>query len=87
MIDPENPPIRAFFRAYLGNRAMGEMLQLYSTRIAALVCGHTHRPVAPADLGGFVGVNVGSDYGAPRGLVLDTEGPTTRIRPITELVV
>ena len=87
MIDPENPPIRAFFRAYLGNRAMGEMLRLYSTRIAALVCGHTHRPVAPADLGGFVGVNVGSDYGAPRGLVLDTEGPTTRISPITELVV
>ena len=87
MLDPENPPIRAFFRAYLGNHAMGEMLRLNSARIVAVVCGHTHRTVAPIDLGGFTGVNVGSDYGEPRALVVDTEGPTARISPITELVV
>ncbi|MFY9987618.1 MAG: metallophosphoesterase [Chthoniobacterales bacterium] len=87
MLDPENPPIRAFFRAYLGNRAMGEMLRPYSTRIAGLVCGHTHRAAGPLDLSGFAGVNVGSDYGAPRGLVVDTEEPSLGMRSITELMV
>ncbi|MBV9274191.1 MAG: metallophosphoesterase [Verrucomicrobia bacterium] len=71
-IDPENPPIRAFFRAYLGNRSMGEMLEVHSTRICGLVCGHTHRPAGPFRLNGFMGVNVGSDYGTPRALILDT---------------
>jgi hypothetical protein len=87
MLDPKNPPIRAFFRAYLGNQGMGEMLRLYSARIAGLVCGHTHRPAGPLDLSGFAGVNVGSDYGAPRGLIVDTEEPSLGIRSIPELVV
>jgi hypothetical protein len=87
MLDPENPPIPAFFRAYLGNRAMGEMLRPYSARIAGLVCGHTHRVAGPLDLSGFSGLNVGADYGAPRGLVVDTEEPETGIRSMTELMV
>jgi 3',5'-cyclic AMP phosphodiesterase CpdA len=87
MLDPENPPIRAFFRAYLGNQAMGEMLRPYSARIAGLVCGHTHRGAGPLDLSGFIGFNVGADYGAPRGWVVDTKEPAMGIRSMTELVV
>jgi 3',5'-cyclic AMP phosphodiesterase CpdA len=87
MVDLEDPPIRAFFRAYLGNRAMGEMLRLYSARIAGLVCGHTHRAAGPLDLSGVNGFNVGSDYGAPRGLVVDSEEPSMGIRSMTELMV
>ena len=87
LLDPDNLPIRAFFRAYLGNRTMGETLRVNSARIAAVVCGHTHRAVAPIDLGGFIGVNVGSDYGEPRGLIVDIEGSKVRISPVMELVV
>jgi predicted phosphodiesterase len=87
LLDPEDPPIRAFFRAYLGNRAMGEMLRLYSERMAVVVCGHTHRAVGPVDLGGFAGFNVGSDYGMPRGFIVDTKAPKMGIRSITEVVV
>ena len=79
LLDPENPPIRAFFRGYLGNRAMGEMLRIYSTRIAGVACGHTHRAVGPVDLGNFAGLNVGSDYGVPRGFILDTKEPSMGI--------
>jgi Icc-related predicted phosphoesterase len=87
LLDPGNPPIRAFFRAYLGNRAMGEMLRLYSARIAGLVCGHTHRAAGPVDLGGFAGFNVGSDYGVPRGFVLDSNEPSMGISSITKHIV
>jgi Icc-related predicted phosphoesterase len=87
MLDPEDPPIRAFFRAYLGNRAMGEMLRLYSEQIAGIVCGHTHRAAGPVDLGGFSGFNVGSDYGAPRGFMVDTRELVIGTRSITELVI
>jgi Icc-related predicted phosphoesterase len=87
MVDPEEPPIRAFFRAYLGNRAMGEMLRLYSEQIACVVCGHTHRAAGPVDLGGFPGFNVGSDYGAPRGFIVDTKDPAIGISSITEYVI
>jgi hypothetical protein len=86
-LDPEDPPIRAFFRAYLGNRDMGEMLRLHSERMAGVVCGHTHRAVGPADLGGFAGFNVGSDYGRPRGFIVDTKEATMEISSITEVVV
>jgi 3',5'-cyclic AMP phosphodiesterase CpdA len=86
MLDPEDPPIRAFFRAYLGNRAMGEMLRLHSERMAGVVCGHTHRAAGPVDLGGFPGFNVGSDYGAPRGFIVDTKAPRIEIRSVTEFV-
>jgi hypothetical protein len=87
LLDPEDPPIRAFFRAYLGNRAMGEMLRLYSERIAAVVCGHTHRAAGPADLGGFAGFNVGSDYGTPHGFIVDTKEATMGISSIAEVLV
>lgn len=87
LLDPEDPPIRAFFRAYLGNRAMGEMLRLYSERMAGVVCGHTHRAVGPVDLGGFGGFNVGSDYGMPRGFIVDSKETTMGISSITEVVV
>jgi 3',5'-cyclic AMP phosphodiesterase CpdA len=80
LLDPENPPIRAFFRAYLGNRAMGEMLRLYADRIAGVVCGHTHRAAGPVDVGGFAGLNVGSDYGVPRGFMIDTKEPAMAIQ-------
>jgi Icc-related predicted phosphoesterase len=87
LLDMEDPPIRAFFRAYLGNRAMGDTLRLYSERIAGVVCGHTHRAVGPVDLGGFPGFNVGSDYGVPRGFIVDTKAPVMGISSITELAI
>ena len=63
----------AFFRAYLGNRAMGEMLLRRRQQIQAVICGHTHRRVEPGPLEGFWGANIGSDYGRPRTLVLEME--------------
>jgi Icc-related predicted phosphoesterase len=62
------PSIYAFFRAYLGNRAMGDVLQDFSSTLVAVVCGHTHRPAGPLRLNGSntIGINVGSDYGAPK---------------------
>jgi Icc-related predicted phosphoesterase len=65
-------PIYAFFRAYLGNRAMGEMLEGFQDRLLGIVCGHTHRMAGPIEFGGFFGVNIGSDYGNPRGVLYDT---------------
>ncbi|HZC59535.1 MAG TPA: metallophosphoesterase family protein, partial [Chthoniobacterales bacterium] len=63
-----SPSIYAFFRAYLGNRAMGDLLQEVRSSLAAVVCGHTHRPAGPLCLNGSdtIGINVGSDYGAPK---------------------
>lgn len=62
----------AFFRAYLGNRAMGELLDTFKDRLQAVVCGHTHRMAGPMDLGGIVGVNVGSDYGDAKAVLYDS---------------
>ena len=67
------PPPRAFFRAYLGNQRMGEMLRRYAHRLCGVVCGHTHRPAGPVDINGVPGINVGSDYGVPRGVVYAVE--------------
>jgi 3',5'-cyclic AMP phosphodiesterase CpdA len=80
LLDSEDPPIRAFFRAYLGNRAMGEMLRRHAARIAGVACGHTHRAAGPVDLGGFAGLNIGSDYGVPRGFIIDTKEPAMAMR-------
>jgi Icc-related predicted phosphoesterase len=60
------PSVYAFFRAYLGNRAMGAALWESRHQIAGVVCGHTHRQAGPINLGGMTGVNIGSDYGDPR---------------------
>jgi len=65
------PPERAFFRAYLGNRGMGVMLRRHLHRLCGIVCGHTHRPAGPVDVNGVPGVNVGSDYGAPKAVVYE----------------
>ena len=65
------PPARAFFRAYLGNRGMGVMLRRHLHRLCGVVCGHTHRPAGPVNINGVPGVNVGSDYGAPRAVVYE----------------
>jgi Icc-related predicted phosphoesterase len=68
----ENPSIYAFFRAYLGNKRLGEVLIRYRDQLAGVICGHTHRVAGPVDLGGFLGLNFGSDYGEPRGWLFDT---------------
>ncbi len=60
------PSIYAFFRAYLGNRSMGKLLRETPANLAAVVCGHTHRQAGPINLGNAVGINIGSDYGAPK---------------------
>jgi Icc-related predicted phosphoesterase len=65
-------PVYAFFRAYLGNRAMGEMLEGFQDRLLGIVCGHTHRMAGPIEFSGFLGVNIGSDYANPRGVLYDT---------------
>ena len=63
---PVPPPPLAFFRAYLGNQGMGEMLHRNRQRLAGMICGHTHRPAGPFYWQGIPAINIGSDYGAPR---------------------
>jgi Icc-related predicted phosphoesterase len=68
-----NPSIYAFFRAYLGNRAMGILLRQARDNLVAVVCGHTHRRAGPLNLGGMIGINIGSDYGAPKGALFSCD--------------
>jgi Icc-related predicted phosphoesterase len=68
----DSPSLYAFFRAYLGNKGMGEMLDGFRDRILSVVCGHTHRVAGPLELNGCIGVNIGSDYGDPKGALYDT---------------
>jgi Icc-related predicted phosphoesterase len=60
------PSVYAFFRAYLGNRSMGILLRETQENLVAVVCGHTHRRAGPINLGHTIGINIGSDYGAPK---------------------
>jgi Icc-related predicted phosphoesterase len=60
------PSVYAFFRAYLGNRSMGHLLKEAGDNLVAVVCGHTHRTAGPINLGSTIGINIGSDYGAPK---------------------
>ncbi len=75
-----HPPI-AFFRAYLGSRLLGETLRPHVERLVGIACGHTHRAVGPQQILGVPAVNVGSDYGAPRGVWFD--GGARRFRRIS----
>ena len=72
-VNLEAPSVYAFFRAYLGNEQMGALLREEKGRIVGVVCGHTHRGVAPMDLGDFFGLNIGSDYGEPVAYLFETE--------------
>jgi Icc-related predicted phosphoesterase len=67
------PSIYAFFRAYLGNRLMGKLLQETPTNLAAVVCGHTHRQAGPVNLGKMIGINIGSDYGVPKAALYSSD--------------
>ncbi|MBV9390415.1 MAG: metallophosphoesterase [Verrucomicrobia bacterium] len=67
------PAQYAFYRAYLGNRTMGSVLERYRNKIVAIICGHTHRPFGPANVNGFIGINIGSDYGDPRAVLYCSE--------------
>ena len=60
------PSPYAFFRAYLGNRAMGEALRSVDEKFLAVVCGHTHRSAGPSRMYDTIGINIGSDYGHPK---------------------
>jgi Icc-related predicted phosphoesterase len=65
---PHDPPSEyAFFRAYLGNRAMGDQLLRFRQQLVGVVCGHTHRAAGPLEVGGVTGINIGSDYGDLKG--------------------
>jgi Icc-related predicted phosphoesterase len=68
-----SPSPYAFFRAYLGNRSMGVLLQEFRDGLVGVVCGHTHRATGPMDLGGSIGINIGSDYGVPRAALFCAE--------------
>jgi Icc-related predicted phosphoesterase len=67
------PSVYAFFRAYLGNRSMGTLLRATPENLVAVVCGHTHRRAGPINLGGTIGINIGSDYGAPKAALFSSE--------------
>lgn len=67
------PSIYAFFRAYLGNRSMGILLRRGRDNLVAVVCGHTHRRAGPLYLGSMIGINIGSDYGAPKGALFSCD--------------
>jgi hypothetical protein len=65
-----DPPSEyAFFRAYLGNRAMGDLLLTFKQQLVGVVCGHTHRMAGPLDVDGVTGINIGSDYGDLKGAI------------------
>jgi Icc-related predicted phosphoesterase len=73
-VQPNSPPsVYAFFRAYLGNRAMGNLLREARQDLVAIVCGHTHRAVGPIKLGRTIGINIGSDYGAPKAALFSSD--------------
>jgi 3',5'-cyclic AMP phosphodiesterase CpdA len=80
-VNPEVPSVYAFFRAYLGNEQMGALLLREKERIVGVICGHTHRAVTPMDLGGFFGLNIGSDYGEPAAYLFETK--TSRLTRIS----
>jgi Icc-related predicted phosphoesterase len=63
MLSGSPPSVYAFFRAYLGNRSMGAALWESRHKLVGMVCGHTHRRAGPINLGGMIGINIGSDYG------------------------
>ncbi|MBV8330284.1 MAG: hypothetical protein JOZ61_07435 [Verrucomicrobia bacterium] len=54
---------------------MGELLEKERQKVAAIVCGHTHRQAGPLTLTGLgaIGVNVGSDYGEARAVLFESE--------------
>jgi Icc-related predicted phosphoesterase len=45
---------------------MGHLLKEADNNLVAVVCGHTHRTAGPINLGSAIGINIGSDYGAPK---------------------
>ena len=72
--DPGSPPSEyAFFRAYLGNRSMGNALKSVNGKILAVVCGHTHRSAGPVSMHNTVGINIGSDYAQPKAAIYSSE--------------
>jgi Icc-related predicted phosphoesterase len=78
----ESPPSEyAFFRAYLGNRAMGAALLVAKDTLQAVVCGHTHRQAGPLKLDGVVGINIGSDYGHPKAALYTSDTMTMERLP------
>ena len=74
--DGSHPSQYTFFRAYLGNRSMGEALRNLDEKLLAIVCGHTHRPVGPVGMHDTVGINIGSDYGHPKAALYSLETMT-----------
>jgi len=65
-------PARDFFRAYAGSTMLGKVLNEFHQSIDLVVCGHTHQKVGPINVQGIKAVNVGSDYGKPNAILLDT---------------
>ena len=60
------PSVYAFFRAYLGNRSMGAPAE-GSRRQSGRGGVWAHPPRSRTDnLGSTIGINIGSDYGAPK---------------------
>jgi hypothetical protein len=52
---------------------MGILLRQAQNNLVAVVCGHTHRRAGPLNLGGMIGINIGSDYGAPKGALFSCD--------------
>jgi Icc-related predicted phosphoesterase len=71
MLSP--PSVYAFFKAYLGNRSMGAALWESRHKLVGVVCGHTHRRAGPINLGGMIGINIGSDYGYPQAALFSSD--------------
>jgi Icc-related predicted phosphoesterase len=68
-----SPSVYAFFKAYLGNRSMGAALWESRHKVVGVVCGHTHRRAGPINLGGMIGINIGSDYGDPQAALFSSD--------------
>ena len=73
MLSDSPPSVYAFFKAYLGNRSMGAALWESRHKLVGVVCGHTHRRAGPINLGGMIGINIGSDYGDPQAALFSSD--------------
>ena len=64
--------IMNFFRAYAGNSLLPAEILPHAGAIRAAVCGYSHAPVPPINMGGIPGTNVGQGRHEVRFMIFET---------------
>lgn len=75
---PSNERRGSFYRAYSGNSLLGGVLGERAEGIALHFCGHTHKAVRELSIQGIRSFNMGTDYGAYRAVVYNTDDESLR---------